>query len=58
MKRKHKPDMQARRRILRAAAAGAASLATGEVSFAEGAASASADRGVFDVVIIGAGLAG
>ncbi|WP_175876645.1 FAD-dependent oxidoreductase [Burkholderia sp. BCC0097] len=58
MKRKHKPDMQARRQILRVAAAGAATLATGEVSFAEGAAPASADRGVFDVVIIGAGLAG
>ncbi|KOR21272.1 flavin monoamine oxidase family protein [Burkholderia cenocepacia] len=58
MKRKHKPDMQARRQILRVAAAGAASLAAGEVSFAEGAAPASTDRGVFDVVIIGAGLAG
>ncbi|OXI35884.1 flavin monoamine oxidase family protein [Burkholderia aenigmatica] len=58
MKSKYKPDPQARRRMLRVAAAGAASLAAGEVSFAEGAASASDGRGVFDVVIIGAGLAG
>ncbi|WP_338640748.1 flavin monoamine oxidase family protein [Burkholderia pyrrocinia] len=58
MNRKHKPDPRARRQVLRVAAAGAASLAAGDMSFAASTAPASAERGVFDVVIIGAGLAG
>lgn len=58
MNRKHKPDPQARRQVLRVAAVGAASLAAGDMSFAASTAPASAERGVFDVVIIGAGLAG
>lgn len=53
------PAIPSRRRLLGvAAAAGAASLAAGKVAIAGGAVAASADRGVLDVVIIGAGLAG
>ncbi|MPV57823.1 amine oxidase [Burkholderia sp. HI2761] len=58
MNRKHQPDAQGRRRILRAAAAGAAALAAGDVSFAAASAAKDTDRGVLDVAIIGAGLAG
>ncbi|AXF25308.1 amine oxidase [Burkholderia pyrrocinia] len=58
MNRKYQPDTQGRRRILRAAAAGAAALAAGDVSFAAGSAANDTDRGVLDVAIIGAGLAG
>ncbi|KAB0643251.1 flavin monoamine oxidase family protein [Burkholderia latens] len=58
MNRNHRPDPRVRRRMLRAAAAGAVSLAAGEVTFAESATPAAAASGVLDVVIIGAGLAG
>lgn len=52
------PDVPGRRQVLRMAVAGAASLAASQVSMAEGVAGGSVDRGVLDVVIIGAGLAG
>ncbi|MGU7778862.1 flavin monoamine oxidase family protein [Burkholderia sp. PU8-34] len=58
MDRKLKPDAPTRRQLLRLAAVGAVSLAAGEVSLAEGAVTATADRDVLDVAIIGAGLAG
>ncbi|KVL55214.1 amine oxidase [Burkholderia territorii] len=58
MNGKHRPDPRVRRRILRVAAAGAASLAAGEISFADSATPAAIASGVLDVVIIGAGLAG
>ncbi|EGD06656.1 amine oxidase, partial [Burkholderia sp. TJI49] len=58
MNSKHRPDPQARRQILRVAAAGAASLAAAEIPFAQGATAAAAAGGVLDVVIVGAGLAG
>ncbi|GAB7549087.1 flavin monoamine oxidase family protein [Cupriavidus sp. 8B] len=52
------PEVPGRRQLLRMAAVGAASLAAAKVAMAEGAATASTDRGVLDVAIIGAGLAG
>ncbi|MHA7685537.1 flavin monoamine oxidase family protein [Cupriavidus sp. PET2-C1] len=52
------PDVPGRRQLLRMAAVGAASLAAGKVSLAEGTTAASADRDVLDVAIIGGGLAG
>jgi monoamine oxidase len=52
------PEVPGRRQLLRMAAVGAASLAAAKVAMAEGAAAASTDRGVLDVAIIGAGLAG
>lgn len=51
-------EVPSRRQLLRMAAIGAASLAAGKVAMAEGTATASAERSVLDVVIIGAGLAG
>jgi monoamine oxidase len=57
-KRKAKPDPQTRRRFLRAAAAGAASVAACEVPIARAAVAKSTNGDVLDVVIIGAGLAG
>ncbi|KVN13394.1 amine oxidase [Burkholderia stagnalis] len=56
--RKRTPETQGRRQVLRLAAMGAVSLAAGEVSLAAGDTAALASRGVLDVVIIGAGLAG
>ncbi|RQR53661.1 FAD-dependent oxidoreductase [Burkholderia sp. Bp9126] len=56
--RKRTPDTQGRRQVLRLAAVGAVSLAAGEVSLAASDTAAPANRGVLDVVIIGAGLAG
>ncbi|KVC52202.1 amine oxidase [Burkholderia stagnalis] len=55
---KRTPETQGRRQVLRLAAMGAVSLAAGEVSLAAGDTAALASRGVLDVVIIGAGLAG
>ncbi|KVN24051.1 amine oxidase [Burkholderia pyrrocinia] len=56
--RKRTPETQGRRQVLRFAAMGAVSLAAGEVSLAASDTAAPANRGVLDVVIIGAGLAG
>lgn len=56
--RKRTPETQGRRQVLRLAAMGAVSLAAGEVSLAAGDTAALASRGVLDVVIVGAGLAG
>ncbi len=56
--RKRTPETQGRRQVLRLAAMGAVSLAAGEVSLAASDTAAPANRGVLDVVIIGAGLAG
>ncbi|KVM81080.1 amine oxidase [Burkholderia stagnalis] len=56
--RKRTPETPGRRQVLRLAAMGAVSLAAGEVSLAAGDTAALASRGVLDVVIIGAGLAG
>ena len=56
--RKRTPETPGRRQVLRLAAMGAVSLAAGEVSLAASDTAALANRGVLDVVIIGAGLAG
>lgn len=57
-KRKPEPDAYTRRQLLRLAAAGAASLAAGEVPMARAAAAATQGSDILDVVIVGAGLAG